>query len=62
MSKYYIHLIFLENCGYSQAAKDLLDNYKVEYDKTIVERSNIENYKTELIKTFPQIYLKKKKK
>jgi glutaredoxin len=58
-SEYYINLVFLENCSYSKAAKDLLDNYRINYDFTIISRDNMENYKTTEISTFPQIYLKK---
>jgi glutaredoxin len=60
MSKYYINAVILEGCGYSKAAKDLLDahsNIKKKY--VLVNYNEKDKYKTELIQTFPQIYLKK---
>ena len=57
---YYLYCVILKNCPYSQAAHELLNSYKnIKKDFTFIERSEMENYKTELINTFPQIYLKR---
>jgi hypothetical protein len=60
MPKYYINAVILNNCGYSKAAKELLDKYTNINKKYIfVNYDEKDKYKTELIQTFPQIYLKK---
>jgi len=57
---YYLYCVILNNCPYSQAAYELLNSYKnIKKDFTFIERSEMENYKTDLINTFPQIYLKR---
>ena len=66
MNNYYLHSIILDNCPFSSAANDLLNNYfknKLSNFKfTFVNNQNKENYKTNDINTFPQIYLKRKNK
>ena len=63
MNKYYLHSVILQNCPYSNAAHDLLKNYpKIKTKITFVNNNNKENYKTEYINTFPQIYLKRSNK
>lgn len=57
MSKYYIHIVVLEDCYYSNAAIKLLENNN-NVIVTKVNYKNKENYKTKYIDTFPQIYLK----
>jgi glutaredoxin len=57
---YYLYIITLEDCPYSIAAIDLLNSLKIKYKRLKVNQTNKEKYKTEEIKTFPQIYLKKK--
>ena len=60
MTNYYLHLVILENCPFSNAAKELLANHpKIKTKLTIVNNNNKDNYKTSEINTFPQIYLKK---
>jgi hypothetical protein len=60
MSKYYINAIILNNCGYSKAAKELLDKYpNIKKQYVFVNYEEKDKYKTDLIQTFPQIYLKK---
>lgn len=59
MDKYFIKSILLEGCSYSNAANQLLKTHQLPVDITWVNQSNKENYKTEQISTFPQIYLKK---
>lgn len=57
---YYIHTVLLENCPFSNSAKNLLDKYNIKYTNTIVNHSNKEIFKTDKLKTFPQVFLKKK--
>lgn len=60
MSKYYINAIILNGCGYSKAANDLLDKYSnIKKTYVFVDYAEKDKYKTDLIETFPQIYLKK---
>ena len=59
MKKYYLDMVYLNDCPYSEAAHNLLQDKNIEHNLIRVSRDNKEQYKTELIKTFPQIYLKK---
>ena len=56
---YFLKIFLLKDCPYSIAAKDLLQNIK-NLNITNVNHNEKEKYKTKLISTFPQIYLKKK--
>jgi hypothetical protein len=56
---YHIKAILLMNCPYSEAASELINLYKIPNKTTWVNQNNKENFKTELINTFPQIYLNK---
>ena len=59
-SDYYLYCVILKNCPYSEAAFSLLNSYNnIKKEFTFVEQHNKENYKTEQINTFPQIYFKK---
>ena len=58
---YYLFIVVLENCGYSKAAVELLNNYKIKYKSIIIKQEEKSKYITNEINTFPQIYLKKKK-
>lgn len=59
-SDYYLYCVILKDCGYSEAAHNLLKTYpKIKKEFTFVERTNMEKYKTDKINTFPQIYLKR---
>lgn len=59
-NNYYIQSVILQNCPYGNAARELLKNYSnIKYKEIIVTELNKENYKTEKINTFPQIYLKR---
>lgn len=61
MSNYYFNAIILENCPFSNNALALLKEYKKITTKiTNINSQNKENYKSDQISTFPQIYLKKK--
>jgi glutaredoxin len=59
MDKYFIKALLLEGCSYSIATHELIKNHQIPADITWIEQANKENYKNELINTFPQIYLKK---
>lgn len=56
---YYLFVVTLENCPYSIAALELLNNFKIKYKNLQVSSNEKDKYKTDEIKTFPQIYLKK---
>jgi glutaredoxin-related protein len=61
MSNYYFTVIVLENCPFSNNALELLKKYKnIKTNITTITSQNKENYKTDKIATFPQIYIKKK--
>ncbi len=49
--------IILEDCPYSMALVDLLENNEISFTKIIVKRIDKEKYKTSQISTFPQLYL-----
>ena len=57
---YYLQLISLQNCPYSEAANSLVKDNNIKHNLTIVNREEKDKFKTEYIDTFPQIYLKKK--
>jgi len=59
MDKYFIKVILLEGCSYSNASHQLIKTHQLPTDITWVNQLNKENYKTDQINTFPQIYLKK---
>ena len=56
---YYLDIISLENCQYSNAALDLAKNKQIKYNKISVTEKNKQLYKTQEQTTYPQIYLKK---
>ena len=56
---YYIHVVLLENCPYSISAKKLLDKYNIKYNHVMVNHNDKEKYKTNILQTFPQVFLKK---
>lgn len=57
MSDYYIKAVLLENCPYSIAANELLKAHGIN-SKILNINNNIKNeFKTNQINTFPQIYL-----
>jgi glutaredoxin-related protein len=57
---YYIKGIMLKNCSYSDAALKLLKTHNIEHNITTINYNNVNNYITNQIDTFPQLYLKKK--
>lgn len=60
MSDYYLYAVILKNCPYSSAGYELINSFKyIKKDFSIIESHEKDNYKTESIKTFPQIYLKR---
>jgi glutaredoxin len=59
-SDYYLYSVILKGCPYSEAAYELLNSYKnIKKEFTFIDRNDIDKYKTDLIKTYPQIYLKR---
>jgi hypothetical protein len=59
MSDYFLKVISLENCPYSNAALELIKNNRIQNNTTIISHSDKLKYKTNKIDTFPQIYLSK---
>ena len=57
MSDYYIKAVLLEECQYSIAAENLFKNNNIMFENIKVNYNNKNDYKTNLINTFPQIYL-----
>jgi len=57
---YYLKVISLEGCPYSEAANNLVKNNNIRSEIVIVKHSEKEKFKTDEINTFPQIYLKKR--
>lgn len=57
MSNYYIKAILLDNCPYSINAKKILAINNIQTIIINVNNKNKNEYKTNLISTFPQIYL-----
>jgi len=56
---YYLFIVVLEGCPYSNAALELLTDNKINFKSLKVTSNEKEKYKTGEISTFPQIYLKK---
>ena len=56
---YYLQLISLKDCPYSEAANSLVNDNKINSKITIVNRNEKDKFKTKEIDTFPQVYLKK---
>jgi glutaredoxin len=57
---YYIKIISLKNCSYSDNALKLLEYYKIPFKKIDIDNNNKDLLKLNEINTFPQIYLKRK--
>lgn len=62
MSNYYIKAIILKGCPYSHKAEEMLKNNNIKSDFNYINYSDKNKYKSNLITTFPQIYLKKNNK
>ena len=56
-NKYYLKAIILENCPYSLALDEMLNNNHIVFNKILINQNNKHKYKTKLIDTFPQLYL-----
>ncbi len=52
-----LKVIILENCPYSIAVNQLLTNFHIPFEKIVVNQNNKYKYKTDIISTFPQIYI-----
>ena len=59
MSNYYLHLVSLQGCPYSKAAEELLTKNNYTMELTQITYDLKDNWKSEKISTFPQIYFKK---
>ncbi len=57
--QYYLDIVYLEGCPHSKQALDLLTNKNIKHNLISVSYNNKDTYKTNLISTFPQLYLKK---
>ena len=60
MTQYYIKAIMLENCPYSIDADKILKTKNLPHETVWINNMNKETYVTDMIQTFPQIYLKKR--
>ena len=56
---YYLKLIYLNKCPYSEAAEELLLNNKIKSKIIKIDQNEKDKFKTDSIQTFPQIYLEK---
>jgi glutaredoxin len=56
---YNIKIIALENCDYSNKSLKLLQDNNIKYELVEVDHINKDKFKTNIISTFPQIYLTK---
>lgn len=59
MSDYHIKAVILDGCSYSIGAKELLQNHKIKTNFVDVSQSEKDKFKTNMIDTFPQVYLQK---
>lgn len=59
---FYLKIISLESCPYSEAVEQMLKNYSVQHKIKKVNTVTKQNYKNSEIDTFPQIYLVNNKK
>ena len=57
MNNYYLKAIILNECSYSTAAHKLIKNHKISAEFIFIEQSEKDIYVTDLIDTYPQIYL-----
>ena len=62
MNSYYINAIILNGCSYSLNPQQLLESNNINHKIINVDHSNKNNFKTDKISSFPQIYLKHKNK
>jgi len=56
---YYLFIVVLKNCPYSERAVQLLEKNKINFKSLKITSSDKDKYKTDEISTFPQVYLKK---
>lgn len=56
---YQLKVISLQGCPYSQNTEKLLEQMKITYELIRITAMEKEKYKSNLITTFPQIYLTK---
>jgi glutaredoxin len=59
-NNYYLKIILLNDCPYSEKAKQIINENKIPVKIINVNYENKELYKNDNINTYPQIYLNKK--
>jgi glutaredoxin len=57
MLKYFIKLVLLRGCPYSINAYKIIKRNNIPYKKLVISDNEKYKFKTELINTFPQVYL-----
>jgi glutaredoxin-related protein len=55
---YYFYIILRVDCPYSKNLVKILKENKIHFESITVNMEEKEKYKTDLINTFPQVYLK----
>ena len=60
MSNYYLKAIILNSCSHSLNAKQLIETNNINNKIITIDDHNKDNYKSDIITTFPQIYLERK--
>ena len=60
MSNYYIFAVLLENCPYSNNARQLLETNNINHEIQTIKYEDKEKFKLENYDFYPQIFLKKK--
>ena len=56
---YYLKIYYINNCPFSISLLNLLNNNNIKYKKKLISDNKKKLYKSIIIKTFPQVYLKK---
>jgi hypothetical protein len=59
MSEYFIKAILLDNCSYSIAAHELLNQHNITNEIVNITSKDMNIYSNNMISTYPQLYLKK---
>lgn len=56
---YYLKIYYINNCHFSTKLLNLLNNNNIEFKQKLINEKKKKLYKSSVIKTFPQVYLKK---
>ena len=59
MSNYYLQLILLEGCPFSENAYETVNNYNIKNESIWIKKDDNKEIFKKIYPTFPQIYLKK---